>query len=188
MKLVEIFKRVIIGLIEIFTFKRVIIGLVVVFGITALSKIDSCRGNKFAAQQATIDSFTLANQQLTQEKNKLNQTVSSQAVIITTTQDNFKQLVEDNFKLQNKFENRIKQVNSYVRVKTSTSIKDVAIPYEQDTVTITTNECPENYIATPKSVKIDSTQNPDFQISAVVEKDSLRIQSINFLILNTLQS
>ena len=165
---------------NIFTYKRISVSLIVTISILLLaSYIDGCRKRGIIAKQNTTISLMNADkQEMIKERNKLNQLVVSQNAIIVNTQSDFKKLVEENFKLKN---SRIKTVTSYVRIKSSTGVKDVAIPYKKDTtISFTIDNCPDNYIATPKKIEIDSTQNPNFQISAVVEKDSLRIKSINF--------
>lgn len=172
MKLIDSFKK-------FFTNKKVIVILFFIFGLIALSYLDSCHKNKWVTKEK-YNALLLLNQGLVQEKNKLNQTVYSQDVIITSTQKNIKSLVEENFNLKAKSLNRIKTVDAYAQIKTSTQIKDVSIPYKKDTtISFTINNCPDNYIPTPKYVQIDSLQNPNFQFSAMVGKDSLKIRSIN---------
>lgn len=173
----------------------IIVGLVVL-----LSQVDSCRGRDFRSQQAKIDSLTLANQQMVQVKNSLDQTVSKQAVIITQDQESLKDLTDSLFALNKRDQKRVKQIDALIQIAGKTHVDTVDVPYVDanerkkfsDSVekacadviayyrnsTVELTDTSNNELS--KHVVIDSTQNKYFQFDGSVLKDRFRINSVNF--------
>ena len=154
----------------------IIVGLVVL-----LSQVDSCRGRDFMSQQAKIDSLTLANQQMVQVKNSLDQIVTKQAVIITQDQESLKDLTDSIFALNKKDQKRIKQIDALIQINSQTHVSTVNVPYviayyRNSTVELTDTSNGE----LSKHVVIDSNQNKHFQFDGSVLKDKFRINSVNF--------
>lgn len=152
----------------------IIIGLLIFLG-----TLDTCRNRDFQAQENRLDSVTLANQQLTQEKNRLGQIVSTQPVIITADQEELKKITAKNFQLMSQLEKRIKQVNTLIQEKSITGVEDMYIPYEdKQPFDSSDNPCPPHMIATPKDIKLDTDSN--FRFSGTILKDGFKINSIQF--------
>lgn len=172
--------------------KNITVVIIIVGLLITLFQVDSCRRRQFASQQSIIDSITLSNQQLVQTVNKKNEVISKQEVIMVTDQDALKKLTLDIFDLKKSEEKRIKQIDALIRIKSSTSITQVKIPYI-DTLErkhfsdSLERACSEviayydtNYIKTPKKVTIDSLQNKDFQFYGTVNQKDFTIDSLSF--------
>lgn len=169
-----------------FTTDRIImIGLIVTL-IILLLNIDSCRGRKFSQQQGKIDSLTLANQKLVQDTNKLGQIISKQEIILTDNQKDLKKLTEDYFALQTKDKKRVKQINALIQEKTSTGVKDVDIPFEEEDEWVDSPAdtalqgipCDSlGYVKVPQSLNHSEEY---FQFKAKLLKEGLHIDSLNF--------
>lgn len=166
--------------INFFTFKRVLIIVSIVTAIIALSMLDTCRNNKFAGQQAIIDSLTLANQKLVQDTNRLGQLLLKQPVLIVEDQKALKALALENLNLKARDAKRIEQVNALIIENIELRLANRFLPFDSaNTVYIdTTKPCPPNAILTPK--KITDTATADFKFYATLEKDGLRIDSLSF--------
>ena len=173
----------------------IIVGLVVL-----LSQVDSCRGRDFMSQQAKIDSLTLANQQMVQVKNSLDQIVTKQAVIITQDQESLKDLTDSIFALNKKDQKRIKQIDALIQINSQTHVSTVNVPYVDTIARKKFSDSVEKACADviayyrnstveltdtsngelSKHVVIDSNQNKHFQFDGSVLKDKFRINSVNF--------
>lgn len=170
-------------IIQWFNYKRVILILVGIGICIALSMLDQCRGNKYAHQQKTIDSLTLANQKLVQDTNRLGQLLVKQQAITTTNPEEIKALTLENLQLKEKDAKRIKQVNSLVKENTKLKLENYYIAYDPDdtsdyilpdTIRIA---CPDsNYVKVPK--KVTDTSKTDFKFTATVGKEGLTIDSL----------
>jgi len=175
-----------------FTIKN-IIGVGIIIGlIITLFSVDSCRRNQLSANRATIDSMTLANQELVKTVNKQGDTIVKQQVIITDDQEALKKLALDVFDLKKSEEKRIKQIDALIRIKSSTRIDSVEVAYVDKEERKRFSDSVEkacadviayydtNYIKVPKQVSIDSNQNKDFQFGGTVKKDKFVIDSVIF--------
>lgn len=171
---------------QFFTSGRFIPWAIIVGLIIFLFQIDTCRNRDFQAQKAAMDSVTLANQKLVQDTNKLGQTVSTQAVIISTSQGDIKKLAEDNFNLTGKLNKRIKQVNALLQMKTTTGVTNVDVPFEEDEEWISSPAdsalvgipCDSlSYIHVPQKAIIS---DPFFKFNSTVTKKGIHIDSLQF--------
>lgn len=173
----------------------IIIGLVIL-----LSQIDSCRGRDFVSQQAKLDSLTLANQQLVQVKNSLNQTISKQAVIITQDQSSLKDLTDSLFSLNKRDQKRVKKIDALIQIASKTHVDTLEVAYVDtierkrfsdslericaDVIDYYRNTTVELTDSTngelSKHVVIDSIENKHFQFDGSVLKNKFRINSVNF--------
>lgn len=174
------------------TLKNIIGGGIIIGLVIALFSIDSCRRNQLSANRATIDSMTLANQELVKTVNKKGDTIAKQQVIITDDQESLKKMALDIFDLKKSEEKRIKQIDALIRIKSSTRIDSVEVAYVDKEERKRFSDSLEkacadviayydtNYIKVPKQVSIDSNQNKDFQFGGTVKKDKFVIDSIVF--------
>jgi len=163
------------------TTKNIILALIAIGIVIFLLKLDSCRNNKFSRQQATIDSLTLANQQLVRDTNRLGQLLVKQPVIVVTDQKALKALALENLNLKDRDAKRIKQVNVLVTENTNLRIKDRLILFDtinSTTYIDTTKPCPANAILTPQN--LTDTTDKDFKFYATLEKRGLKIDSLSF--------
>lgn len=172
--------------------KNIAFALIVIGLVIALFQVDSCRNNEFKAQRKALDSTTLANQELIQTVNKKNEIISKQEVVITGDQNSLKKLTLDIFDLKKNEEKRIKQIDALIKIKSSTSISQVKIPYIDSSERRRFSDSLERacadiiayydstYIRTPKKVIIDSTQNKDFQFMGTIKQKEFIIDSLSF--------
>lgn len=185
---------------KIFTTKNIIFGLIVAGLIIALMQLDSCRNRDFKKQQATIDSLTLANQEMVKITNRQGDTIAKQNVIITQDQQALKNLTVELFDLKKRDERLLKQVEALLQIKSAVVVKNVDVPYKDttgfkrfsDSVEKACSEVIAYYRLNSvelqdttvdgqkaKHVSIDSSENKHFQLNADILKNKLRINSIN---------
>lgn len=174
------------------TIKNIIGGGLIIGLIITLTMVDSCRRNQLVINRATIDSMTLANQELVKTVNKQGDTIIKQKIIITDDQESLKKLTLAVFDLKRNEEKRIKQIDALIRIKSSSRIDSVEIAYvdtvERKRFTDSIERaCAEViayydslYIKVPKTVSIDSVQNKDFQFTGTIEKNKFVIESAEF--------
>lgn len=169
-----------------FTWDRVIAYLIIIGLVIYLFNLDACRNRDFQAQKAQLDSVTLLKQKLVKDTNRLGQVIIKQNVIITDDQENFKKLVEEKFALQKKDQKNIKTIRALTQEITSTGVKDVNVPYEEDEEWVSSPDdtalagipCDSlSYVHVPKQVSINEEF---FKLSASVNKEGIHIDSINF--------
>lgn len=165
----------------------IVLGLVIF-----LWQLDSCRNRKFASQQNKLDSITLANQVLIQDKNSIGQTVSKQAVIITEDQEALQDITAKVFNLEKQDEKRIKQINALIQIASRIRVDSINIPFKDEIAAKKFSDsliaaCAEvinyyknNSIPVPQNVSISKEENPNFQFYGKVIKEGLAIDSINF--------
>lgn len=148
-----------------------------------------CYNREINKKDIAISSLTLENQSLDSIKNKLGETVTTQEVIITNDQKSVKQLTDSLFKLNRKYEKKVKEVLFYASQKTTSKIDSVKVPYS-DTIAekhfsdSLSKACAEviNYyrdssITVPRTVKLDTA---GFRFSAVVSKGSFSLNTASF--------
>jgi hypothetical protein len=185
---------------KIFTTKHIIFGAVVIGLIIALIQVDSCRNRDFKKQQGTIDSLTLANQEMVKIVNKQGDTIVKQNVIITQDQASLKSLTADLFDLKKRDERLLKEVQALLQIKSAVTIKNVDVPYKDtvgfkrfsDSLERACAEVTKYYRGNSveltdttkdgvksKHLVIDSIQNKNFQFDADILKTRLHINSIN---------
>lgn len=159
-----------------------IIGLLVAF--IVFQKCNYDKFNKYYHNK--IDSLTLANQTLDSIKNKKNQTIYTQDVIATNMREQIKQLAQEKFDLQNKYERKVKDVEFYYQAKLRQKLPDSTIIKYKDTTLLVPVDCDDlkvfvrdSMIKVPKHVELDSTYK-DVALDADILKDGLRINSLVF--------
>lgn len=176
-------------------FVGIIIGLII-----TLIQLDSCRNRDFKKQQNSIDSLTLANQQMVKIVNSQGDTIVKQNVIITADQESLKSLMVELFDLKKRDARLIKQVEALLQIKSAVVIKNVEVPYRDtlgfkkftDSVERSCAEVIAFYRKNAvelrdttssgelsKHVSIDSTENKHFQLDADILKNKFRINTIN---------
>jgi hypothetical protein len=162
--------------------------LVVAF-LIVLFLLKKCEGLKAVEAKATIDSLSLANQQLDSVKNKLEQTIYLQDVIVTNSQAAIEELTDSIFNLKKKHDRKIKEVIAYYKGITNTGVDSIEVPY-LDSLAMrefsdsVVKNCSEviQYLrdSTMKVPRRIAQDDPNFKFIGTVRKNDFLIESISF--------
>lgn len=152
-----------------------------------LTLLVTCNHNKKVNE---INELTLKYQKLDSVKNQLNQTVYTQEVIITGSQNYIKDLSKENFNLKDSYEKKIKEIHFYYRNKTNLVIKEVEVPYLDTVKTKRFADSVEKKCKEVIDYYRDSTvqigtkaavDSPHYKIDLTVEKSSIKVDSITMV-------
>jgi hypothetical protein len=141
--------------------------------------------------QNSIDSLTLANQKLDSIKNKKDQTIYTQTVIATNMQAQIKQLAQEKFDLQNKYERKVKDITFFYQAKLRAKLPDSTIVVYKDTTHNIPSDCDslkrfvvDSMIVVPQHVnlvRLDSNGHKAFSLDADIRKNDLIINNLEFI-------
>lgn len=167
------------------TLKNILISVLLI--VCAFLYVDGC--NKQQNLKDDLLAEQVKNQKLDSVKNKLNQTVYRQQVIITDNQKALKAQSDEAFNLKKSYEKKIKEIQFFYKNKTKTELKEVLVPYVDtaerkrfsDSVE---QKCKEviNYLV-DSTVTVGSKAAADsqfYKINLTVEKTGIKVDSISF--------
>lgn len=184
-----------------FTVKHIIFGAIVVGLIIALMMVDSCRNSAFQKQKATLDSTTLANQELTRTVNEKNEQITKQDLIIVNSDEDkekLKNLTLELFDMKKREAKLIKQVNLLIQIQANTGVTHVDVPYLDTTAMKRFSDSLEKQCDTVikyyrtnaielldtvidgEPAKIITVDSADFQFKGYIMRTKFRIDTLNF--------
>jgi hypothetical protein len=173
------------------TFKNILIAVLIVVGVGLF--IDGCRTSQ--KLEKTKNELTLANlkfKEVDSIKNVLGQKVYTQEVTITENQEVIKQLADEKFQLQNKYERKIKETIFFYEAKLNLKADTVLIPYPVDNTDVsayTSLDSLKRYvrdstIRVPKHVELSdsaSEYKKGLRFDADITKQGFKINTVGFV-------